>query len=280
MRVYISADIEGVTGVVSWAQCGKPLSQHYDWAFARRMYAHDVNAAIRGARSAGATHVVVKDSHNTGKNLLIEDMEPDTELISGYGAGLNGMMEGIDESFDAVLLVGYHAMAGTGGGVLEHALMGGIHRFWINGNEAGEIAASAGVAGAYGIPLVFVSSDEAGCKEAEQLIPGVQTFATKTGLGKVMAHLKHPSVTGPGIEAAAKQALQAASEVKPFVYDGPVTMRVELHTTDLTDLAATLEGVKRIDGYTVEFSRPSFLEAHSMAYTVFQLAMRGRVSGD
>ena len=280
MRVYISTDIEGVTGIVSWAQCGKPLSQHYDWPFARRMYAHDVNAAIRGARAGGATHVVVKDSHNTGKNLLIEDLEPDTELISGYGAGVNGMMEGIAESFDAAMLVGYHAMAGTGSGVLEHALMGGVHRIWINGEEAGEIAASAGVAGAYGVPLVFVSSDDAGCAEARKLMPGVGTFSTKTGLGKVMAHLKHPSVTGPGIEAAAKLAVQSAAKAKPLVYKGPITMRVEFHTSDMTDLAATLEGVKRVDGYSVEFSRPTFLEAHSMSYTIFQLGIRGRTSGD
>src|SRR5437016_11887453 len=111
MRVYISGDIEGITGIVSWSQCGRPNKDHYDWDFARRMYSHDINAAIRGARAAGATTVVVKDSHNTGKNLLIEDLEPGTELISGYGAGLDGMMEGINSSFDAMMLVGYHAMA-------------------------------------------------------------------------------------------------------------------------------------------------------------------------
>jgi D-amino peptidase len=280
MRIYISADIEGITGIVSWSQCGKPSSENYDFAFARRMYTHDVNAAIRGAKSAGATEVVVKDGHNTGKNLLIDELEPGTELISGYGAGMNGMMEGIDGSFDAVMLVGYHAMAGTASGLLEHALAGGLHRFWINGKEAGEIAASAGVAGAFGIPLVFVSSDQAGCDEGKALVPGLQTYATKVGLGKVSAHLKHPSVTGPGIEAAAKKAVQKAKSIKPVVYKGPVTIRAEFHTSDQTDMAATLLDTKRVDGYTVEFKRPTFLEAHTMAYTVFQLSSRGRVSGD
>lgn len=280
MRVYISTDIEGVTGVVSWAQCGRPSSAHYDWQFARQMYTHDVNAAIRGARAAGATEVVVKDSHNSNKNLLISDLEPDTELISGYGAGMNGMMEGIDDRFDAAMLVGYHAMAGTGAGLLEHALAGGLHRFWINGEQAGEIAASAGVAGAYGVPLVFISSDQAGCDEATALIPSIGTYATKVGLGKVMAHLKHPSVTGPGIEAAARGAVANAKAAKPFVYEGPVTMRAEFHTSDLTDMAASLVNVRRVDGYTVEFERPTFLEAHSMAYNVFQMSIRGRFSGD
>jgi D-amino peptidase len=266
--------------VVSWSQCGKPAAQHYDWDFARRMYTHDINAAIRGAKAAGATTVVVKDSHNTGKNLLIDELEPDTELISGYGAGLNGMMEGIDKSFGAVMLVGYHGMAGTALGVLEHALSGGIHRFWINGKEGGEMAASAGVAGAYGVPLVFVSSDQAGCKEAKSLVPGIQTYVTKTGLGKVLAHLKHPSVTGPGIEAAARKAVATAKETKPLVYKGAVTIRMEFHTSDQTDMVATMEGVKRLDGYSVELKRASFLAAHSAAYQAFQLSIRGRVSGD
>ncbi len=280
MRIFISADIEGITGLVSWSQCGKPSGEHYDFQFARRMYTHDVNAAIRGAKAAGASLVVVKDGHNTGKNLLIEDLEEGTELISGYGAGMNGMMEGIDDSFDAVMLVGYHAMAGSASGLLEHALAGGLHRFWINGEEAGEIAASAGVAGAFGVPLVFLSSDQTGCDEGNALVPGLHTYATKVGIGKVSAHLRHPSVTGPGISEAAKEATLGVKKIKPVVYKGSVTMRAEFHTSDMTDMAATLLGVKRVDGYSVEFSRPSFLEAHSMAYNVFQLAARGRVSGD
>jgi D-amino peptidase len=277
MRVFISTDIEGITGQVSWSHCGSPNSDHYDWDFARRMYTHDVNAAIRGARAAGATHVLVKDGHNTAKNLLIDQLEPGTELISGIGAGMNGMMEGIDDSYDAAMLVGYHAKAGTAHGVLEHALAGGLHRFWINGEDSGEIAASAGVAGALGIPLVFVSSDDAGCDEAAALIKGISTYSTKKGIGKVVAHLKHPSVTGPGIEAAAAAGVKAAKKIRSLTYRGKVTMRVEFHTVDLTDMAATLLDVKRIDGYTVEFSRPNFLEAHSMAYNVFGLAAHARV---
>lgn len=280
MRVFISTDIEGITGLVSWAQCGTPESECYDWPFARRMYTHDVNAAIRGAKAGGATEIVIKDSHNMAKNLLIDELEPDVELISGYGSGRDGMMEGIDRSFDAVMLVGYHAMAGTARGLLEHALAGGLHRFWINGKESGEIAASAAVAGAHGVPLVMVSSDEAGCKEARSLINGVSTFVTKTGLGKVMARLRHPSVTGPGIERAAKTGLARKGNIKPYAIKGKVTMRVEFHTADEVDMAATLEGVKRLDGYTLEFSRPNYLEAHSMAYTVFHLAGLGRKSGN
>jgi len=175
VKVYISADIEGITGLVSWHQCGTASGDHYDWPFARRMMTHDVNAAIRGARSGGAKEIVVKDSHNNGKNLLLDQLEPGAQLVSGVGSGIDGMMEGLDATFDCALLIGYHAMAGTAGGIMEHTYTGGVHRFWINGMPSGEIAMSAAVAGRYGVPVVAVSSDRAACDEAEALIPGIAT---------------------------------------------------------------------------------------------------------
>src|SRR5262245_32173448 len=109
MDVFISADIEGITGIVSPAQCAGAGSADFDWQFARQMYTHDVNAAIRGARKAGAKRIVVKDAHGNSKNLLLTDLEKGVELISGHGSGLQGMMEGLDGSFGAVMLVGYHS---------------------------------------------------------------------------------------------------------------------------------------------------------------------------
>src|SRR5687768_14334167 len=99
MKVYISADIEGITGLVSWSQCSRPDGSSYDYQFARRMMTHDVNAAVRGARAAGATEVVIKDSHGNSKNLLIDGLEPGVQLVSGHGSGTDGMMEGIDDTF-------------------------------------------------------------------------------------------------------------------------------------------------------------------------------------
>src|SRR5277367_1350336 len=108
MRVYISADIEGITGLVSWSQCSRPDGNSYDYPFARRMMTHDVNAAVRGARKGGATDIVIKDSHGNSKNLLIDELESGVHLVSGHGCGIDGMMEGIDAAFDAAMLVGYH----------------------------------------------------------------------------------------------------------------------------------------------------------------------------
>jgi D-amino peptidase len=274
----MSVDIEGVTGVVSFSQCGGPTRDNYDFAFARRMMTHDVNAAIRGARSSGATEIVVKDSHAGCKNLLIDELEAGVRLISGIGAGTNGMMEGIDESFDAAMLVGYHATCGALGGLMEHALVGGLHRFWLNGEVAGEIAVSAASAGAFSVPLVLVTSDQAGCQEALDCLPDVRIYATKTGFGRSMGEMKHPSETGKGIEAAARDAVAAASAIRPYRVSEPVTMRMEFRTTQEAEHAATLEGVSRLDAYTIELTRDTFLQAHRAAYNVFSMSIRGRAS--
>lgn len=280
MRVFISADIEGITGVVSWSQAEGPTAAAYDFAFARRMYTHDVNAAIRGARAAGAGRIVIIDAHNKGKNLLVDELEPGTELISGYGSGTLGMMLGIEEGFDAAMLVGYHGMAGTTKGLLEHALNGGLHRCWLNGREMGEIGVNAAIAGAFDTPVCLVTSDVAGCREASAALPGVETYATKEACGRFMARLKHPSETGPGIESAAKRAIERAGEIAPQRIEGPATFRVEFHTSEQVDLACTMEQATRLDGYTIEFTRPSLLEAVRALYVSFNLAIAARTSRD
>ena len=276
MDVFISADIEGVTGLVSWSQCSRPDGGSFDYAFARRMMAHDVNAAIRGARRAGAGRIVVKDSHGNSKNLLIEDLEPGVELVSGHGSRTDGMMVGIDPSFGCAMLVGYHAMAGTLGGIMEHTITGGVHRLWINGIETGEMGLSAGVAGEYGVPLIMVSSDEAGCAEAAALVPGVETAATKEGYGRYMGRLLHPSETAPLIEAAAERAVQRAGSLPPKRYGAPAVVRVEFNRAEEADMGAKLvPNPLRIDGYTLEGGFGTYLEAHRFAWNLMAMSFEG-----
>src|SRR5580704_5134825 len=121
----MSVDIEGCTGIASFSQCGRPSAAHFDWSFAREMLHHDVNAAIRGARAAGASYILLKDGHGSCRNLLIDMLEPGVQLISGAHAGRDGMMEGLDASFDAAMLIGYHALSGALHGMMDHALVGG-----------------------------------------------------------------------------------------------------------------------------------------------------------
>lgn len=265
MNVFISADIEGITGVVTWGQAGAPNSDHYDWPHARAMMTHDVNAAVRGARSAGARRIVVKDSHGGGKNLLVSDLEDGVELVSGSGSGVLGMMEGVDSGFeggfDCAFLVGYHAMAGTAEGVMEHTITGIVHRYWINDVPSGEIAMSVATAGVVGVPVVMVSSDLAGCNEAESAINGVRTANVKEGLGRYMATLLHPSDTGPLIEKAAADAVSSI-KVKPWVPEEPVRVRIEFNRTEECDVACQMLGWVRSGAYIVDFKADDWPTAH------------------
>ena len=276
MRVFISADIEGITGLVSWSQCSRPDGKSFDYAFARRMMTHDVNAAIRGARAGGANHIVIKDSHGNSKNLLLDELEPGVRLVSGHGSGTDGMMQGMDKAFDCAFLVGYHAMAGTLGGVMEHTITGGVHRLWINGHECGEIGLSAGVAGRFGVPITMISSDAAGCAEAFALIPGIQSAITKQGIGRYMADLLHPSETAPLIEAAAERAAKNCRMIRPHLWQEPTHVRVEFNRTEEADMCAKLLSVpRRIDGYTVEGTYPTYQEAHRVVWNLMGMSFEG-----
>jgi D-amino peptidase len=278
VKVFISADIEGITGLVSWSQCGRAHGDHYDWPFARRMMTHDVNAAVRGARAAGAKQIVIKDSHGNSKNLLIDELEPGVELISGLAGGTDGMMQGINDSFEAALLIGYHAKAGSGGGIMEHTLTGGIHRLYVNGIECGEMGLSAGVAGRFDVPVVFASSDVLGCKEMEGLVPGVKTVSVKEGSARYMGRLLHPSVTGVAIEKGVKDAIESRGRMQPVKFDEPTKIRIEFNRSEEADMGAMLPGVTRIDGYTLEAERDGYLEAHRIVWNMVAMSFQGIAS--
>ena len=276
MDVYISADIEGITGLVSWSQCSRPDGGSFDFAFARRMMAHDVNAAVRGARRGGAERILIKDSHGNSKNLLIDDLEPGVELVSGHGSRTDGMMQGVDASFGCAMLVGYHAMAGTLGGIMEHTITGGVHRLWVNGVETGEMGLSAGVAGVYGVPVAMVSSDAAGCAEASVLLPGVEVAVTKEGYGRYMGRLLHPSETVSLIEGAAERAVRRAREIAAKRYAEPATVRVEFNRAEEADMGAKLvSDPLRIDGYTLEKGFDAYVEAHRFAWNLMAMSFEG-----
>lgn len=259
--VYISADIEGCTGVVNWKQCGSPDGSCFDWAFARRMMTHDVNAAIRGARAGGADRIVVKDSHNVSMNLLIDELEDGVELISGSRPGPDGMMEGINlERYDRAFLVGYHGKAGTAEGVMEHTISGRVHRLWLNDVEQGEMGLSVFAAGHSLVPVALVVSDDKGCAEAAQLIPGVSTAVTKFGMGRYMARLKSDSVTRQEIENAAQYAMNL--EPKVITCEMPARVKIEFNRSEEVDHASQLPGWIRSGAYLIEQQFNDWISAH------------------
>jgi D-amino peptidase len=273
VRVFISADIEGISGLVSWSQCEGPNVPEYDYG--RERIHVDVNAAIRGAFDAGAQSVVVKDSHGNSKNLRMEDLEPGVELISGNGAPDDTMMLGLDDTFDGVFLIGYHAKAGTPRAVMEHTLSGCTHRLFVNDVELGEMGISALLAAESGVPILMVSSDEAGCAEAAATFPGVVTAAVKKGLGRYMAHCPPAGESETVVYDAAKEAVSRVGSTKPYRLASPYTVRIEMCRTDQADGAMHVPGLERLDGYTVQFTHADFTEAHRTIWAVMGAARGG-----
>jgi len=187
LKVYISVDMEGVSGVVDGSQV---VEDGRDYAAARRWMAEDVNAVIAGLLSAGATEIVVNDSHGGMRNLLPDSLHPKASLISGTPKPLT-MMAGIDETFDAVVFVGYHAAAGTARAILDHTIAGrAVSRITVNGTEMPELGLNAAIAGEFWVPVILVTGDTATAEQARALLgEQVVTVAVKESFGRNAARL-------------------------------------------------------------------------------------------
>jgi D-amino peptidase len=257
VKVFISIDLEGISGV-----CQDEQTTHgsADWRAARELMRGDLDAALDGCLAAGADEVVVRDAHDEGDNLDTNELPAHVSLISGTQWGLS-MMDGVDTGCDAALLLGYHARAGTLAAVLDHTFMDEIYEVTVQDGAAwtpvGELALSAAVAGAFGVPMVFASGDDKLATEAQALLPGVVTAVTKYGLSRHSARLLAPDVAQSAITAGAREALErlqsAEGEVRPQPLDwSGRALRVTFGRTYLCDAAATFPGVRCLDGRTLE----------------------------
>ena len=246
MRVHVISDMEGVAGIVKWQQVsgGEKL---YDEG--RVLYTEEINAAVRGAKAAGATEIVVMDNHGAGgaydfNSLLPELLDPACEFVvqqewTEYTAFL-------ESGCDAALLVGMHAMAGTPDGVLSHTVSGQAWRsLRFNGRLVGETGINAAVCGHWGAPVVLVTGDRAVCREARDLFgDGVTTVEVKEGIGRFSARSKTPAVARELIEEGARKALSDLSAVAPYDPGRPSEIEIEFMTPDRLQEYANRKGVE------------------------------------
>ncbi len=246
MKVHVISDLEGVAGIVRWEQTGgdSPLYQE-----ARRLYTEEINAAVRGAKRAGATEIVVMDCHGAPgpyrfNSLVAEDLDPACEFVvqerwTGYTAFL-------ESGCDAALFVGMHAQAGTQLGVLNHTVSGSEWRsLRFNGVEVGEIGINAALCGTWGCPVVLVTGDEATCAEGKTLLgDGLTTVSVKEGTGRFGARNLAPQRARELIEEGARAALSDPAAVPPYDPGRPCEIRVVFHHTDGVDAHRWKPGVE------------------------------------
>lgn len=252
MKVLISADAEGVTGVTSTTELlfGRP---HYE--FMRRMMTDDVNAAVDGAFAGGATEVVVNDAHWTMTNVQIERLDPRADLIKGFHKHLC-MVEGVQDGVDALFFLGYHARTGDSDGVGNETILGReIVEIRMNGKPVGESEINAAVAGQFGVPVAFASGDDVYERELRETLPDVEFGLTKFALDRWTARCLPPARSQANIREAARRAVErtACGAFQPYVLPAPLEMEVVFSSTAEALMASLVPGSTRRTPRTVAF---------------------------
>ena len=252
MKVFVSVDMEGIAGLVTWDGSQTELT--------KRLMTEEVNAAARGAFAGGAKEVFAGEGHASMRNLVPEMLDPRVSFLSGQPKPMNHM-GGVDRSFGLAMFLGYHSKAGTLHGVMSHTY--GLHIFSLsfNGIEVGEIGADAALCGFCGVPVGLVAGDRAACEEARSLLGAVRTVAVKEGISRSAAKCVPLAKARQMIEQEAAEAVRRASEMKPFIIKAPVTTQVVFTDPSYADTLEHLDFVTRVDGRTIRFEAADILKA-------------------
>jgi D-amino peptidase len=240
MKVFLSSDMEGTAGVVDWEQC---VGDGPEAVAGRALLLAEVNAAIEGAVAAGATEIVVNDSHYNMRNLPAGALAGGASYISGSHKPLY-MMQGLDATFDAVLFVSYHGSVGAPAGLSHTYNPRAVMEARLGGVVTGEAGINALVAAHYGVPVVLVTGDRCACEETAALIPGVRTAVVKEHVSRLAAHSLHPARACALIRETAQKAVAGAAAAAPPPV-GSAPLEISVRTTDIAEAATWVRGAER-----------------------------------
>ncbi|ADI03135.1 D-aminopeptidase [Streptomyces bingchenggensis BCW-1] len=270
MKVLISVDMEGISGIVHPAETNP---DRYDYERGRALMTAEANAVIAGVLDAEpAAEVWVADAHGSFRNLLPEELDRRARLVRGKPRPM-GMLGGLDEHTDAVMFVGYHARAGGGPAVLAHTMSDAILDVRVGGRSLGEIGLNAAMAGHLGVPVVLLSGDDTACAELCDLVPSAVTVAVKEALGQAAAVALHPEEARERLHQAAAEAVKQRTLVTPLALAGPLEVEIDLYGPYMVDLATLVPGVSRAEGgRTVTFTAADFADAYRLVLLLVQLA--------
>jgi D-amino peptidase len=264
-KVYISADMEGISGIVGDDQLSAGGAEY---GRSRKLMAEDVNAAIRGALAAGATEIVVNDAHGSQRNLLPEDLDPSARLIS-HSFKRHGMMEGLDETFVAVIFIGYHAKADTPGGLFAHTGSGVVRDLQIDGRSVGEGGMNTMLAQWYGVPVVLVTGDDVAVAEVKEVATSARGVVVKRAINVRAAELKSVREARKEIEAAAREAIGSARKEGPK-RPSPVRVRLRYRNFTYPEIAEAFPTIKRVDPETIEFTAETMPAAYRLIRVLYR----------
>src|SRR5688500_16358438 len=258
LKIHISVDMEGVAGVVTGEQLG-PTG--FEYGRFREFMTREALAAIEAARAAGATEIVVADSHGNGQNLLIDKFGTDIKVIRSWPRRL-GMVAGIDDSVDAAIFIGYHAGTNNATGVRAHTFSSAtLTRVAVNGVNMTEGSWNAAIAGHFNVPVVMMSGDDAAIAEVRKVIGNIEAAETKRSLGFHSALTITPAASTALIGQRVRAALGRRSDFKPFKVQTPVTVDVSFKNYMPAEILAYLPLFERVDSHSIRFRAKDMVEA-------------------
>ena len=257
VKIYISADMEGVTGVVTNEQLGP---EGFEYQQFRQFLTDEVIAAIEGAREAGADEIVVSDSHGNGQNLLIDQLPDDIQIIRSWPRPL-GMMQGIDDTFDGVIMIGYHSSTTNPNGVRAHTNSSArLSAVRLNGTEMSEGSLNAAIAGHFGVPVIMISGDDAVVKEVQSTLGNIEAAVVKWAYSFHSARTLHPSAGRALIREKARDAVGRIAEFLPYKTETPIKFDVTFKNYQPSQLLAYLPQVDRTDSHSIRFIGDDMIE--------------------
>ncbi len=268
MKLYISTDFEGTSGIVAWEQA-IPGNEEYERGL--RLVTSEVNAVIEGALEAGAEEFVVNDSHYLMRNLRPDDLAGEATLISGAYKPLY-MMQGLDASFDGICFVSYHGSVGSENAVLSHTYSpGSISEVRLNGQTVGESGLNALVAAHYGVPIILVSGDAVTLREAQGLASEAEMVQAKESISRFSAANLHPSVVCRSLCEATSRAVKRIGQMSPPPFQLPVRMEITFLFADMAEMALWIRDVERVGPRTVALTNDNLLDLYRAFVTILTL---------
>jgi D-amino peptidase len=256
MKIYITADIEGITGAAHWDETDK---KNADYGEFREQMTAEVAAACEGALNAGATEIWVKDAHWTGRNIIPSKLPRQARIVREWSGHPFGMIQELDKTFFAALAIGYHSRAGSNSSPLAHTMTGNITYIKINEQYVAEFMMSAYTAGLVDVPMVFVSGDAGICQEAKTFIPNLHYVAVMQGVGNSTISI-HPHLAVEQIRAGVETALK--SDVSGYRLRMPDHFSVEVRFRNHASAyhMSFFPGVTLKEAHTVQFEVDNFFE--------------------
>ena len=256
-KVFMSVDIEGINGICNWDETEADTARYQEF---KKELQREVNAACRGAIAAGATEIVIKDAHDSARNLDIWDLPECAKLLRGWEGGVCSMMAGLDESFDSVMFVGYHSGSRSQGNSLSHTMNSSrLHQVVINGQIASEFYINSLYASYLKVPVAFLSGDKNLTEQVKNENKNIETVVSKTGLHCAVIS-DHPKVTLEKIEKGAKEGVSKCT--KDNIVKMPKEFDVKIQYKDHNNAyrASFFPGVKMIDSDTIEFKSKNYYD--------------------